>query len=276
MNILETIVNNKREEVKENKSIYPLKLLEKSIFFTTGTVSLKRYLKRIDKVGVIAEIKRQSPSKGEINKYISVERTSIGYMQAGASALSVLTDTKFFGGKNEDLTTARNFNYCPILRKDFIIDEYQIVETRSIGADVLLLIAAILETDKIYEYAKFAKSLGLEVILEVKNKPELEKSLNEYIDIVGINNRNLNDFSVDVSGSENLVSYIPKEFMKISESGINSAEELIKLKEMGFDGFLIGERFMKYSRPEKACADFIKEVMHMEEQVVTKNGRRNK
>jgi indole-3-glycerol phosphate synthase len=260
MNILENIINHKREEVKEKKELYPLKLLEKSIYFDTGTVSLKEYLKRADKVGVIAEIKRKSPSKGEINKYISVERTSIGYMQAGASALSVLTDTKFFGGKNEDLTTARVFNYCPILRKDFIVDQYQVVETRSIGADVVLLIAAVLEPAEISDLAKFAKSLGLEVLLEVKDKTELDRSLNEYIDIVGINNRNLNDFSVNISGSESLVTHIPKEFMKISESGINSAAELINLKTMGFDGFLIGERFMKHSRPEKACADFIKDV----------------
>src|SRR4051812_48725049 len=121
MNILEKIIEHKRKEVEESKSLYPVKLLEKSIYFNSPVVSLKKYLLREDKVGIIAEIKRKSPSKGMINQHVSIERTSIGYMQAGASALSVLTDLEFFGGKNEDLMMARKFNYCPILRKDFTV-----------------------------------------------------------------------------------------------------------------------------------------------------------
>src|SRR3954468_733795 len=141
MNILDQIISHKRKEVDERKSLYPLKLLEKSIYYNSPVVSLKKYLLREDKVGIIAEIKRKSPSRGMINQHVSIERTSIGYMQAGASALSVLTDKEYFGGTNEDLNTARKFNYCPILRKDFFIDEYQIYEAKSIGADVVLLIA---------------------------------------------------------------------------------------------------------------------------------------
>src|ERR1041385_4589017 len=165
MDILEKIIAHKRKEVAERKSLYPVKLLEKSIYFSSPCVSLRKYLLRSDKVGVIAEFKRRSPSKGVINRYAPVERTSIGYMQAGASALSVLTDSEFFGGKSEDLSTARKFNYCPILRKDFTIDEYQIVEAKSIGADAILLLANVLDAKKVKAFAKFAKSLGLEVLL---------------------------------------------------------------------------------------------------------------
>jgi indole-3-glycerol phosphate synthase len=263
MTILDKIAAHKKTEVENNKSLYPVKLLEKSIFFETKPVSMKQYLKREDKVGIIAEIKRKSPSKGIINNYISVERTSIGYMQAGASALSVLTDTEFFGGKNEDLSIARKFNYCPILRKDFIIDEYQIVEAKSIGADVILLIAAILDPAKIKSLGSVAKKLGLEVLLEIHSKEELE-SLNEFVDIVGVNNRNLNDFTVDILHSFTLVDSIPKGFLKISESGISSPKTIHELKAAGFNGFLMGENFMKSSRPEKACEDFIEEVKNFE------------
>jgi indole-3-glycerol phosphate synthase len=259
MNILDKIIENKRKEVEERKSLYPVKLLEKSIYFNSPNVSLKKYLLREDKAGIIAEFKRKSPSKGIINQYTPIERTSIGYMQAGASALSVLTDTEFFGGKNEDLTTARKFNYCPILRKDFTIDEYQIFETKSIGADVILLLANVLSAEEIRSFSKTAKSLGLEVLLEVHDENEL-KSANEFVDIVGVNNRDLKTFKIDIDQSLRLASLIPDKFLKISESGIDSAKAIHQLKEVGFRGFLMGEAFMKNSRPEIACANFIKEV----------------
>ncbi len=259
MDILEKILAQKHKEVSERKSLYPIKLLERSTFFESPTVSFKKYLLREDKLGIIAEFKRKSPFKGMINKYADVERTSIGYMQAGASALSVLTDSEFFGGKNEDLTTARKFNYCPILRKDFIIDEYQIVEAKSIGADVVLLLANVLSVSQIKQFAQFAKSLGLEVLLEIRDKEELQ-SVNEFVDAVGVNNRNLKDFSVNTSQSFDLANLIPSEFVKVSESGIDSVKTIIDLKDAGFRGFLMGEAFMKNSRPEIACANFIKEV----------------
>ena len=216
---------------------------------------------RDDKVGITAEFKRKSPSKGMINQYAPVEQTTIGYMQAGSSALSVLTDEEFFGGKNKDLLEARKFNYCPILRKDFVIDEYQITEARSIGADVVLLIASILEVEQIHHLAGFAKKLGLEVLLEVREKEDLEKLLTDDIDIVGVNNRDLKDFKVNIERSIELSGLIPERFIKISESGINSPEDYHQLKEAGYKGFLIGEQFMKAGRPERACARFIKQII---------------
>ena len=258
MNTLDTIIAHKRKEVEERKSLYPVKLLEKSIYYHSPCVSLKKYLMRDDLVGIIAEFKRKSPSKGMINKYAPVERTSIGYMQAGASALSILTDTEFFGGKNEDLTVARKFNYCPILRKDFIVDEYQIMEAKSIGADVILLLANVLTPEEIKQLGKLARSLGLEVLLEVREKEEL-KSVCEWVDMVGVNNRNLKDFKTDVNQSFQLADLIPDNFIKISESGIDSAKTIGELKKKGFRGFLIGERFMKHSRPEVGCGQLIKE-----------------
>ena len=262
MNTLDKIIDKKRIEVSDRKELYPTKLLERSIYFETKTVSLKEYLLREDKVGVISEIKRKSPSKGDINPHISLEELSIGYMQAGASALSVLTDEEFFGGTNKDLETARKFNHCPILRKDFTVDEYQIIEAKSIGADAILLIAAALSSEEILKFSKKAKGLGLEVLLEVHSKEELESSLDVAgsVDIIGVNNRNLKDFTVSVKTSEELVGLIPDKFVKISESGISDAQTIVDLKKKGFQGFLIGETFMKNSRPQDACAKLIREV----------------
>lgn len=270
MNILEKIIAHKEEEVREKKALYSQKLLEQRIFFETKTVSLKKYLLRKDKSGIIAEIKRKSPSKGILNPAVSIERTSIGYMQAGASALSVLTDKEFFGGSNEDLTTARKFNFCPILRKDFIIDEYQVVESKSIGADAILLIAAALDSKKLKELAAFAKSLGLETLMEVHNQEELEGSLNEHIDLVGVNNRDLTTFEVNLDTSRNLSPLIPSEFIKVSESGIHTPDQVVALKEYGYEGFLIGERFMKENRPEKACGRFIEKLSQLEKTAYAK------
>ena len=263
MNILEQIIANKYKEVAERKELYPVKLLEKSLYFETPTISLERYLLRPDKSGIIAEIKRKSPSRGDINPYVSVERTSIGYMQAGASALSILTDGPYFGGKNEDLSTARKYNYCPILRKDFTVDEYQIVEAKSIGADAILLIAAALEPARLKELAAFARSFGLEVLLEVRDKEELDATLCEDVNVVGVNNRNLKDFVTDVNTSFEMAKYIPSGVTKISESGIGHPETLLQLREAGFNGFLIGESFMYNSRPERAAANFIKEYKQL-------------
>lgn len=269
MNILDKIINQKQIEVEERKSLYPKKLLEQSIYFNSPTVSFKKYLLREDKVGIIAEFKRKSPSKGFINKYADIERTSIGYMQGGASALSILTDTEFFGGKNADLTTARKYNYCPILRKDFIIDEYQILEAKSIGADVILLLANVLSAKQIKDFSQLAKSLGLEVLLEIRDKEELQ-SINQLVDVVGVNNRNLKNFTTNISQSLELAALIPAEFVKISESGIDSATIVQELKRVGYKGFLIGELFMKQSRPEIACNNFIKEIMSLESKSIKK------
>jgi indole-3-glycerol phosphate synthase len=263
MNILDKIVAHKRQEVADLKAMFPIKLLEKSAYFTTESVSLRHYLQRPDLHGIIAEIKRRSPSRGDINPFVNVERVSIGYMQAGASALSILTDSHFFGGKNEDLTLARRMNYCPILRKDFIFDEYQIVEARSIGADAILLIAACLYPKEVKQLAAFAHSLGLEVLLEVHDQHELDRSLNEHIDLVGVNNRNLKDFSVNIETSLELAERIPTEFIKVAESGISDPAQVLRLQAAGFQGFLMGQRFMETSQPEKACAQFIDQLIRL-------------
>lgn len=264
MDILQKIIAKKREQVAEKKELYPEKLLEQSIYFQTPVVSLKSYLAREDKAGIIAEIKRRSPSKDWINPYISVEKLSIGYMQAGASALSVLTDQPFFGGTEQDLKVARAFNFCPILRKDFIIDSYQITEARSIGADVVLLIARALRPEESKSLAAFAKQLGMEVLLEVHSAAELDAHLNEHVDLVGVNNRNLDDFSVSIETSLSLAEKIPTEVTRISESGLSDAETIVTLKKAGYSGFLIGEAFMKHSRPEEACAQLVREVLQVQ------------
>ena len=260
MNILDEIIAYKKTEVATRKSLYPVKLLEQSVYFATQPVSLKKYIRREDKSGIIAEIKRKSPSKGIINPYVSVERTSIGYMQAGASALSVLTDKNFFGGSNDDLTTARKFNFCPILRKDFTIDEYQIVEAKSIGADAILLIAAVLDPSRLRELAGFAHSFGLEVLLEVHNEEELKASADAGADLIGVNNRNLKTFELSVEVSKRLAAMIPPTVVKVSESGIESVNTIIELRKYGFEGFLMGQNFMQHSRPEAACKEFIEEL----------------
>lgn len=259
MTILQKIVDHKKKEIAERESLVPVKLLEKSTYFETPVVSLKKYLLRKDKSGIIAEFKRRSPSKGDINLYASVERVSIGYMQAGASALSILTDEHFFGGKNADLTEARKYNFCPILRKDFIISEYQIVEARSIGADVILLIAECLKKKEVARLAKFAKSLGLEVLFELHSKEEITK-ITEHIDIVGVNNRNLKTFEVDFQNSINMLPHLPEDVVKISESGISDPANILELRDAGFQGFLIGESFMKTAEPHKTCRTFIQQI----------------
>jgi indole-3-glycerol phosphate synthase len=271
MNMLDEIIANKRKEVDERKSLYPVKLLEKTIHFDAPTVSLKKYLLREDKSGIIAEIKRKSPSKGVINKFVSVERTSIGYMMAGASALSVLTDEKYFGGTSKDLSTARKFNFCPILRKDFIIDEYQVIESRSIGADAILLIAAVLAPGEIRRLTALAKSLNLEVLLEMHNQEETESHLQDDDILVGINNRDLKTLKVNIQTSIELAAKIPSGLVKVSESGINDPADIVKLKGYGFRGFLIGEYFMSNSRPEKACYEFIHQLRRIEMQISVKN-----
>lgn len=256
-NILDQILEQKTKEVAERKSLYPVKLLEQSIYFSAQPVSIKKYIKQQDKSGIIAEIKRKSPSKGVINAHVSIERTSIGYMQAGASAISVLTDKLFFGGSNEDLTTARTFNFCPILRKDFMIDEYQIIEAKSIGADVILLIAAALSPAMIKQFTAFAHSLGLEILLEVHNEEELHSNLEAGADLIGVNNRNLKTFELSLEISKSLAPLIPKEMIKVSESGIESVAAIKDLKQYGYEGFLMGQNFMQHSRPEEACKAFI-------------------
>ncbi len=259
--ILQTIVAHKRQEVAVRRELVPVKLLETSLYFRSQPLSLRKYLLRENGSGLIAEFKRRSPSKGWINQYAPVERTTLGYMQAGAVALSILTDTEFFGGKNEDLTTARRFNFCPIIRKDFVVHEYQILEAKSIGADAVLLIAAVLTPAEIDTLGRLARSLGLEVLLEVHDAEELARSVNaDAVDLIGVNNRNLHDFTLSLDTSMELAAAIPHEFVKVSESGISSAKAIGQLREVGYRGFLLGEAFMRHARPERACATLVQEI----------------
>lgn len=264
MNILDEIIKYKFKEVAERKALFPVKVLEQSNWFQSGVVSLKEYVQRPDKTGIIAEIKRKSPSKGVINTNVSVEKTSVGYVQAGVSALSILTDSNFFGGSNEDLITARKFNTCPILRKDFVLDEYQLIEAKSIGADAILLIAAALEPARLRGLAKTARSLQLEVLMEVHNEIELLENLMADVDLIGVNNRDLKTFKMDLNISRRLSDKIPAGFVKVSESGIENPETIMELKKYGYQGFLMGQNFMQHSQPEKACLEFVTELKRLE------------
>ncbi|MDA3905067.1 MAG: indole-3-glycerol phosphate synthase TrpC [Bacteroidales bacterium] len=263
MDILDKIIAHKRKEVAKNKVLTPIKLLEKGIYFERPILSLSRYLQMEDTPRIIAEIKRKSPSKGMINENIDVKELSTGYIQAGAAALSVLTDNAFFYGSNEDLMIARKYNGSPILRKDFIIDEYQILEAKSIGADAILLIASVLNPSETRKLAQFANGLGLEVLLEVHNEAELQKHPNEYVNIIGVNNRNLKTFEVDIQTSVQLSDMIPDNFLKISESGISSPTAIHRLINAGFNGFLVGEYFMQSPKPHLKCNALIQSVKEL-------------
>ena len=264
VNILDQIIEFKRKEVAERKVLYPISLLEQAPNFALPVISLKASLLRDDKTGIIAEIKRKSPSKGVINANVSIERISKGYVDAGASALSILTDKEFFGGSNEDLITARKFNSCPILRKEFIIDEYQIIEAKSIGADAILLIAAVLSPEEVKQFTNLAHSLGLEVLMEVHDETELKKNVSAGVDLIGVNNRDLKTFTLSIETSKRLANLIPADVIKISESGIESPEAIMELKRYGFKGFLMGQTFMQNSHPEIAAMKFVTKLKKME------------
>lgn len=255
MNILQQIISDKHVEVTERKNLYPLELLKKSKHFDAPTVSLKNYLLNPSKNGIIAEFKRKSPSKPNINLYADPEEITIGYMQSGASALSVLTDYKYFGGSNRDLEIARNFNLCPILRKDFIIDPYQIYESKSIGADAILLIAEVLTLSQIKDLTQLAHELHLEVLLELHDETEIKKTA-VNVDVIGVNNRNLKTFKTDFQRSIDLLNKLPKSAVKIAESGIQTPDEYTFLLQHGFQGALIGETFMKTTNPGIACKSY--------------------
>jgi len=248
MNILDKIIANKKREVELKKSIIPVSQFEASVLFNSRTYSLVKLLKN-SLSGIIAEHKRRSPSKEVINNNHSVEDVVLGYQNAGVCGISVLTDTTYFGGSLEDLLLAKASVNIPLLRKEFIIDEYQILEAKAHGADVILLIAAVLSRKEIKKLSDFAQSLGLEVLLEVHNIEELETAIMPSLDMIGVNNRNLKTFEVNLDYSKELAHKIPDEFVKISESGISSFEAVKELQQYGFQGFLMGEHFMKSENP---------------------------
>lgn len=257
MNILDKIIATKKQEVADSKSKISLQQLKDSEFFNRKSLSLKETLQ--SKSGIIAEFKRQSPSKGIINDKVSPLQVVSAYEKFGASAVSVLTDKDFFGGSFDDILNVRNHISIPILRKDFMIHDYQFYEAKAIGADVILLIAACLSPNQVSEFTELAHSLDLEVLLEIHTKDELQH-INRNVDFVGINNRNLKDFKVDLQHSVHLKNMLPENTLSIAESGIYSEEDFKFLREKGFDGFLMGEYFMKDKNPENKFAEFISNV----------------
>lgn len=259
MNILDEIIAYKKTEVKGRRSEVPFRKLEQSDYFGRNVLRLTDFLADKTRTSVIAEFKKRSPSRGIINGNATPEEVARGYSEGGASGISVLTDRQFFGGSSEHLISARKVTSIPLLRKDFIVDEYQVVESRAIGADVILLIAACLSRQQLKDFARTAKSLGLQVIMEIHKLSELSL-INEFIDIVGVNNRDLETFKTDINTSAELIRHIPSGFFKISESGIDQAENIRSLKESGYNGFLIGELFMKEKDPVKAFIEFVKEL----------------
>ncbi len=257
-NILEKIISYKKKEVELRKKESPILLLEKQPGFNREVFSMKKFIMDTGKNGIIAEYKKKSPSKGIINDTSTVEEVTAAYTKFGASMISILTDSPSFGGSNDDLGRAR-FNNLPILRKDFIIDSYQIVESRAIGADVILLIAACLKPSETRNLAQAAHQLGMEVFLEIHEETELEH-LCEEVDVVGINNRDLKTFVVDIDRSIRIAELLPRHLIRVAESGIGNIETILRMKTAGFRGFLIGEQFMKASDPAIAFASFVDQL----------------
>lgn len=259
MTILDQIIADKKKEVALRKTLFPVSYWEASPLFDRPKNALSTSL-RSSHSGIIAEHKRRSPSKQTINTKLSVSEVAQAYDQAGACGISVLTDQKYFGGALEDLNLARATTELPLLRKEFIIDEYQIIEAKAQGADLILLIAAVLTGEEIQKLSYSAQKLDLEVLLEIHNQEELEKSIMPSIDLLGVNNRNLKTFEVSLKTSRVLASQIPDDFVKISESGLSDIQSIKELQSLGYQGFLVGENFMKTPQPGVAARDFIKQL----------------
>lgn len=256
--ILSEIIANKRFEVDLQKQTISIDQLQDSITEVSPARSMKQALASSPS-GIIAEFKRRSPSKGWIHQEARPEEIVPAYAAAGASALSILTDEKFFGGNLKDIRAARPLVQIPILRKDFIIDEYQLYQAKIVGADAILLIAAALEQQKCNELAIQAHELGLEVLLEIHSTDELPY-INKEIDMVGINNRNLGTFFTDVENSFRLAGQLPQDTVLVSESGISDPDTVKRLRNAGFKGFLIGETFMKTPQPGDTLRDFLQAI----------------
>ena len=260
MTILERILGNKIQEVARRKQKVPLGTLEKHGLFDREVLQMTAYVVDKRKTGIIAEFKRKSPSRGVINENVTVEEVTTGYFRSGASALSILTDHLFFGGSDRDLKRARELNPIPILRKDFIIDEYQVIESKAMGADAILLIAAVLDRKKTGMLARLAHSVGLQVLLELHEERELD-AIGEHIDLIGVNNRDLKTFTVDLERSFSMADKLPGRMVRVSESGISSPLVIRRLRKAGYQGFLMGESFMRTPDPASAFASFVKLIL---------------
>ena len=254
--ILQEIVATKRAEVDRRKRKTDLQALYRQAKTPRATRHSLQEALRSSSTGIISEFKRRSPSKGWINREADVQSVVRAYQQAGATALSILTDTPYFGGTDDDLRAARQACSLPILRKDFTIDEFQLVESRALGADAVLLIAAALTREQCRRFAEIAHQLELEVLLEIHDQSELDY-YSEYVDVLGVNNRNLGSFHTDVANSFRLIEQMPQEATPISESGISNPDTVKELRAIGFKGFLIGENFMKTEAPGDSLKSFI-------------------
>ena len=259
MKILDKIVEDKKIEINKLLSNSSISKLENSHLFSRKCISLKESIKN-NNSGIICEFKRRSPSNQNINYTSSLSDVVSGYEEAGAAGLSILTNKEYFDGDTQDIIDIRDISNLPILRKEFIISEYQVIEAKSIGSDAILLIASILSEEEIIGYSSLAKSIGLEVLLEIHSEDELYKISGDDIDIVGVNNRNLDTLEIDLNNSIELYEKIPSKFVKVSESGISEGESILKLKEVGYNGFLIGEKLMKTNNPMESAYDFIKKI----------------
>jgi indole-3-glycerol phosphate synthase len=252
--ILRTIVEQKHKEVALLKLKVSIDDLKKQTLYNRTCYSAKAAILDDKKTGIISEFKRQSPKKGAINVDANIQTVVESYQEANVSVISVLTDQVFFGAHNDDFDKARKHLKMPLLRKDFLIDPYQIYQSKAMGADLILLIAAILTPNEVESMSRIAKDLGLEILLEIHNEKELNH-INPLIDLVGINNRNLKDFSVDLNHSIKLSEQIPNTFVKVAESGIQGKSDIRFLKLNGFQAFLIGEYFMKHDNPGEVCSE---------------------
>ena len=257
--ILEEIIAHKRIEIARQKEAIDMKQLIDRCDLSAPSIGMRASLDA-SPTGIIAEFKRRSPSKGWIKEKGDVSLVPMGYEQAGAAALSILTDEAFFGGTLKDMQVARPLVKLPILRKDFILDEYQLYQAKAVGANAVLLIAACLSVGACKTLAEKAHDLGLEVLLEIHQEQELDY-IGPHIDMVGVNNRNLGTFHTDVANSFRLIGSLPKELLKVSESGISEPSTIRALREVGYRGFLIGETFMKTEQPENTLNEFINQLL---------------
>jgi len=259
MHILQKIVEHKKIEIATRKAATPSSKLETMIDLDRSKRSMSEAITSNGSSGIIAEFKRRSPSKPTINLTADVTVVSSGYESAGAAAMSVLTDEYFFGGGSQDLITARSTVGIPILRKDFIIDRYQLLEAAAMEADTVLLISEILTAHEVATLSRQAHELGLEVLLELHSQSQLAK-VTEHINLLGVNNRDLDTFKTDVSFSERLIDHMPSHVVKVSESGIHDVQTILGLRVLGYQGFLIGERFMSTDAPGEACKSFVQQL----------------
>jgi indole-3-glycerol phosphate synthase len=241
MDILGEIVSYKRKKVTEIKRKIPLAKLRDRITKLPPARDFKEAISLPGKINLICEIKRASPSSGLICREFNPKKIARSYEKSGAAAISVLTEDKYFQGDILHLFSVKQSVNIPVLRKDFIIDEYQLYESRAFGADAVLLIASLLDVEEIVKFIKISKNMGMETLVEVHYEEDLEKVLSTPAEVIGINNRNLRDFSVDLNVTKNLMKKIPQEKIVVSESGIKRREDVLLLKNTGINGILIGQ-----------------------------------